>query len=154
MPGQQEIGDPARLSRIAQRNLKQAFERLESFCLVIHLLLLLLVARLWVVSGPAGWKPDAAFRLLVGGSLDQVLNGLEYGFNLMALLVLPPFELVQAPSEILMGSQELPQPHEGAHNRDIHFDRTLTGQNGTEYGHALFSKGVGNVPPSTSAGRV
>ena len=53
--------------------------------------------------------------------------------------------------QILMGSEELPQADEGAHDLDIHEDGPVTAKNTGEHGDSLLCKGKGQISPATLA---
>jgi hypothetical protein len=78
-----------------------------------------------------------------------VLDGFKYRVNLLALLILTPFELIQSPRQFFMGSEELAQPYEGSHNRDIDLNRAFTEQNRGEHGYSLFREGIWEIAPAT-----
>lgn len=79
-----------------------------------------------------------------------MLNRLKHGFNLVALFVLPPFELFEPTCQFLVRSEKLAQADERAHNGNVHFDRAPAVENAGEHRDPLLAKGVGAVTASAA----
>jgi hypothetical protein len=80
-------------------------------------------------------------RLRWPGRFDQSLNGFEHVLHPAFLFALPPFELIQPVRQFLVSGQQLPQPGEGAHDRNIDFDGPVAGEHRRKLGNAVFGKG-------------
>jgi hypothetical protein len=80
------------------------------------------------MTGAASWKSNSAFRLFRG--FNHPLDGLKDGLNLLALFGLGTLEFVHLSRQILVGSQDLPQPDKGSHNGDVDLDRAFAVQDG------------------------
>ena len=56
------------------------------------------------------------------------------------------FESGDAVGELFVGSEELAQAHEGAHDLDVDRHGLLRPQHAGQHGHALLGEGVGRIP--------
>ena len=68
-------------------------------------------------------------------SIDQHLN---YRGNMFVVA----FQLLDPSGDVFVRSHQLPQPHEGAHNKQVHLDRTFTVQHRRQHRHAKLGKRI------------
>jgi hypothetical protein len=61
------------------------------------------------------WETEPLLAI-VTRTFNQLLNGVEHGLNLQAVLALPPLQIVQPAGDLLMRRQQLPQADKGAHD--------------------------------------
>lgn len=105
---------------------------------------------LFALCSFAGRKSNSPL-LFVRWRFDQVLNRLKHSLDLLPLFFLLPAQLIQLPRQILMRGEDLPQPHERAHNGDIDLNRTCTGEDAGEHGDSLLREHIGPVAATAAA---
>src|SRR3989344_6070145 len=87
--------------------------------------------------------------LLRGRRGHEFADGVEYHSELSVVFLLKRRELAR---EIGMRGEHLPQPHEGAHDFDVHMNSAFAVQDTGQHRDALFRKSIGRVAsPAASA---
>ncbi len=87
---------------------------------------------------------EADARFACGQWRDhQLPNGLENSLEVLVVLARFAFKFFELAGEIFVRGHNFAEPHEGAHDRDIDFDRTVAPEYARKHSYALLGENVG-----------
>jgi hypothetical protein len=86
-------------------------------------------------------EADAALRR-DGLGKEKLVDGFDDRGYLLALLLLPAADLLDRVRQVFVRGEDLAEPHEGAHDENVHAHCPIAFENRLEHGNAEFGEGV------------